>query len=252
MKKLIIVIVLTTFSINVNAQKNKLSFDFGYGINNFSMKNLNQFYIDSFASKLDYLDNHIEKGFNSFVAIKYQPLEIFDIGFYSNYIYGETNGNPKFVETDNFGTPLNTHTGNFKLYAESIGFGITNSWYISHILNFKSKKSKFIQNFRIATEINIGVAFSKSTTDYRFTNYQLASSYNFYTSKDFDLQLALKFEYDIVKQPLVSTIGLKFGYKQLKTKTLNNIYQEEWKTLNKPINLDFSGFFGSIYLSFGK
>lgn len=253
MKKLLVIVVVITISTNINAQKNKLSFDFGYGINSFSMKNLNQFYIDSFAGNLNLLETPIKKGFNGFTSIKYQPTELFDVGFYGNYQFGETKNNLVTNITDFTGQIIETHNGTFQLKTEAIGVGITNSWYISHLLKFQEKESQFLQRFRIATELNLGVGFSRVTSDIQYPTYKQATFYEFFTSTDFQGQIALKFEYDYIKKPLVSTIGFKIGYQFFKTKTVIDRYNAEWIVLDKyPINLGFSGLFGSIYLGFGK
>lgn len=217
------------------------------------MKNINQFYIDSFATRFDLLENHIKKGSNGFVAVKYQPTNLFDLGFYGSYQYGEAVGKPVFNEIGDFGQLIATHQGNFILSAEALGLGITNSWYVSNVLNFQEQESKFLQRFRIATELNLGLGFSKVTSDIQVSTFKQATFYEFFTSRDFQGQIALKFEYDYTLKPVIGTIGFKVGYQYFKTKTVKDRYREEWIVLNQhPINLDFSGVFGAVYLSFGK
>jgi len=241
------------FQFGYSQNKNKLSFELGCGVNNFSMQNLNQFYIDSFATKFDLLQNHIKKGYNGFASVKYQPSNLFDIGFYGNYQYGDTRSNLKFVSIDNFGNPNEIHKGTFLLKTEAVGFGLTNSWYISHLLKFQEKESKFLQRFRMATELNAGVGFSKITSDIQYPTFKEATFYEFFTSTDFQGQIALKFEYDYITKPIIGTIGFKIGYQYFKTKAVKDKYEDEWTVLNQyPINLDFSNLFGAIYLGFGK
>ncbi len=243
--------LLCSFSFSQN--KNKLSFEFGYGINSFSMRDINQYYIDSFALRFDLLENKIKKGYNGFASIKFQPGNIFDIGIYGNYQFAQTIGNPTYIETDNSGQLIATHKGEFVLKTEAIGIGLTNSWYISHLLNFQEKKSVFLQRFRIATEVNAGIGFSKVTSDIQYPTLQQGTFYDFFTSTDFQGQIALKFEYDYLLNPIVGTVGFKMGYQYFKTKTVKDRYNQEWVVLSQyPINLDFSSFFGSIYLSIGK
>tara|TARA_R110002072_G_scaffold298981_1_gene473757 strand:- start:9321 stop:10085 length:765 start_codon:yes stop_codon:yes gene_type:complete len=250
----LILMMVVTLSVNSSfAQKGKLSFEFGVGLNSYSMRNLNQFYIDSFAEKFELLDNPIKKGLNGFTSVKFQPTELFDIGVYGGYQYGETRSNIEFIFIDNFGDQYETHNGTFLLKTEAIIIGLTNSWYISHLLKFQNKESTFLQNFRFATELNAGVGFSKVTSDVQYPTFKQATFYEFFTSTDFQGQVALKFEYDYVTKPIIGTIGVKIGYQYFKTKTVKDRYNEEWIVLDEyPINLDFSGIFGAIYLSFGK
>jgi hypothetical protein len=249
-------ILILSFVIVANgtfAQKNKLSFELGYGINSYSMKNINQYFIDSLATKFDLLENHIKRGFNGFLSLKYQPTNLFDVGLYGNYQFGTTLGHPKFDETDMLGQIIATHEGKYTLKTEAIGFGVTTSWYISHLLKFEEKESKFLQRFRIATELNAGLGFSKITSDIQYPTYKLGDFYEYFTSSDFQGQIALKFEYDYTLKPIVGTIGFKIGYQYFKTKTVKDRYGEKWIVLdNYPINLDFSSLFGAVYLSFGK
>ncbi len=249
-------IIIISFLIAANvtfAQKNKLSFELGYGVYSYSMKNLNQYYIDSFATKFDLLENHIKSKYNGFASIKFQPNNLFDIGIYGNYQFGETIGYPKANEYDNFGQLITTHEGKFVLKTEALGIGLTNSWYISQILKFQEKENKFLQRFRIATELNGGGGFSKVTSDIQYPTNKQATFYEFFTSMDFQGQIALKFEYDYTTKQIISTIGIKIGYQYFKTKTVKDRYNEEWIVLDEyPINLDFSGLFGAVYLSFGK
>jgi hypothetical protein len=248
--------IIISFLIAANitfAQKNKLSFELGYGVNSYSMKNLNQYYIDSFATKFDLLENHIKRGFNGFLSLKFQPTNLFDVGVYGNYQYGTTVGQPKANEYDNLGQIITTHEGNYTLKTEAIGVGITNSWYISHLLKFEEKENTFLKRFRIATELNAGVGFSKITSDIQYPTYKLGTFYEYFTSTDFQGQIALKFEYDYTLKPIIGTIGFKIGYQYFKTKTVKDRHGEKWIVLDTyPINLDFSGMFGAIYLSFGK
>ena len=254
MKKIVAIIyILFCALVGFSQNKDKLSFELGYGLNSFSMQNINQYYIDSFATKFNLLENHIKKGYNGFASVKYQPANLFDLGVYGNYQYGETIGNPIANETDNFGQIVTTHEGKFILKTEAIGIGITNSWYLSHLLKFEEKESKFLNRFRIATELNAGIGFSKVTSDIQYPTYKQATFYEFFTSTDFQGQIALKFEYDYTLKPVIGTIGFKVGYQYFKTKTVKDRYGAEWIVLDQyPINLDFSSLYGAVYISFGK
>ena len=257
MKELIIGIMLC-FTITTFAQnKNKLSFDFGYGINYIQMENINQFYIDSFAFKYKLLDTKIEKSKQFYVNLKYQPTQLFDVGIYGSYYIADAYGEGEFTEVDLITyEPIAIHKSDFVLRTSLISVGFSNSWYISKMLNFEQKNSYFLKRFRIATEFNFGIGYSKTITDFKYPTFKESFPYDIFTSQDFDFQIALKLEYDIIQSPLISTIGFKVGYKQLKTKPLKNKYNDDWVahwlTVDKEINLDFSGYFWSVYLSIGR
>ncbi len=255
MKLQVLVFTLALLSsITIFAQnKNKLSFELGYGVNTFQMQTLNQDYIKSDIIPGNIFENKIEQGSNIFLNLKFQPTNLFDIGVYGNYQFGNTSASPKMYVLDDLGQTIDTAIGDFVLRTEAIGLGVTNSWYISHILKFQDSKSSFLKNFRIATEFSVGVGFSKVTHDYQYPTLQSSSFYEFFTSQDFQGQVALKFEYDYLSSPLFGTIGLKIGYQYFKTKTVKDRHGKEWVVGQvKPINLDFSGLFGSVYVGFGK
>jgi len=77
---------------------------------------------------------------------------------------------------------------------------------------------------------------------------------NRYDATAFHGQAALRVSYDITQSPLITSIGLKFGYQFMKTPVLRDRYDEEWVLASTayPVQLDFSGFFGGVFLSFGR
>lgn len=250
--RLLIALLLCPF-LGLTQIQDKLSFEFGGGKNIFSMASLNQYYVDSFAVKNQILDNGISSGNQFFMGLKYRPNTLFDIGVYGNYQFGKTTGKPKQIVTDDFGNQIGTRELDFILKTEAIGFGISSCWYISHFLKFQEKESPFLNRFHLGIDLSAGIGFSKAIVDLRDPEYTYASSYDYFTSKDFQGQVSLKLEYDYLKSPVISSIGIKGGYQYFRTKTLNDRQGNEWNVLGEyPINLDFSGFFGSIFMTIGK
>lgn len=250
-----ILTLLVFFPLVCFAQKqNKLSFELGIGKNNFSMHDLNQFYVDSFAVKNEMLDKGISIGNQFFLGIKYRPKNsLFDIGFYGNYQNGKTAGRPKQIITDDLGNQIGMKEIDFILKTEAIGLGISNCWYISHLLKFQEKENKILNRFHIGLELNAGIGFSRASLDFRDTELVGGSTYNYFISRDFQSQVGLKFEYDYLKSPIISSIGLKVGYQYFNTQTLKDRNGENWFVQgNTPINLNFSGVFGLLYLVIGK
>lgn len=253
MKKSTIILILFPF-LSFAQSKHKLTFEIESGIHSYSMNKLNSLYIDSFAIPNKSLNSTLKMG-NSFnLAIKYKPINLFDIGLYGKYQYGKTKGNPELNFFDDIEQKIITHKGEYTLLANAISIGITNSWYISHLLKFQEKESKFLNRFHVATELNLGIGFSKVTSDIRYPTYKVVDFYSYHTSTDFQGHLAVKLEYDYVVKPIISSIGLKFGYQYFRTQSVQDKYSDKWLVLTEQetINLDFSGFFSSIYFSFGK
>lgn len=231
----------------------KLSFEFGVGKNHFSMETLNQYYVDSFAVKNQMLDNGIYSGNQFFIGLKYRPNSSYDFGLFGNYQCGKTTGKPKQIITDDFGNQIGTKELDFILKTEAIGLGISSCWYISHFLKFHEKESTVLNRFHLGLEFSVGIGFSKAIVDLRDPEYYLTSSYDYFTSQDFQGQVVLKLEYDYLKSTVISSFGIKSGFQYFKTKTLKDRQDNEWIVKSEyPISLDFSGLFGSVFLTIGK
>lgn len=245
---LIVLISCTTFA----QDKSKFSFEFGYGIGQVGMCKLNQFYIDSLAKTQKIFKDNIKTANHGFVCVRYQPSNLFDIGLYGNIQQAELKGNPIFYSSDEIGNTT-ANNGTSSLIIQSIGYGITTNVHINHILKWHEKESKFLNRSRLLAELRAGNAMSNATINIHYPTLAIASSYYRFHTTDIAGQAALKFEYDYLDKVVISGIGLKIGYNYLNTKTLQNPYNEDWKVLNdKTINLNFSGWFASIYLVFGK
>lgn len=254
--KNIIIITLSLLCGTIKAQDNQscLSFEFGYGINGYSMGKLNEFYIDSFALKphINVLQEHIKSGQQFRLGINYKPIGLFDFGLFGNYQYGNSKSRPLWTETDEFGAPIQEHRGSFELRTEAILVGINTTWYVSHLLKFQDKENT-LNRFHFGIEINGGVGFSKAIADIRYETFPIASTYDFFNSRDFQGQVGLKAEYDFTKSPLFTTLGIRFGYQYFRTKTVKDRLGRNWEVLGQyPINLDFSGFYFGTYLKLGR
>ncbi|MBW7868847.1 MAG: hypothetical protein H3C31_11025 [Brumimicrobium sp.] len=255
MKKVLYITMLIIFSsLNIYAQKDKFSFSFGYGVNTYSMGNINEFYIDSFAAKpnVNMLNDNIKKGSQYQFSLSYQPNRHFDVGLYGSYQYGNSKSKPLMVETDNWGFPVKEHKGTYELRTEAISAGISATWYIDGLLNWHEKETT-LNRFHFGVEVNGGVGFSRVVLDMRYPTFPAVSSYDYFTSRDFQGQFGVKVEYDFTKSPIYTTLGIRLGYQYFKTQTVKGRLGEEWVALGKyPINLDFSGFYFGVYLKIGK
>lgn len=248
------ILLIYFFSYSQNTKHN-ISFELGYGINRYSMGDLNEFYIDSFASQVNpkIVERNIKSGQSFNLSLRYKPVGLFDIGLYGNYQYGNVKSSPVYVETDEFGAMIAEHQGSYELRTEAIGVGISSTWYLSHLLNLQNKEKKYLQCLHFGVELSGGVGFSKAKTEMRFKTFPIGSFYEYFDSRDFQGQIGLKVEYDFTKTQIFSTFGIRFGYQYFKTKTLRDRLDNDWVVLSKyPVNLDFSGFYFGIYLKIGK
>lgn len=244
--------LLTTVAACAQNQ-NKLSIEFSAGLNDFKMKDFNQYYIDSLALKNDLLERGISSGQQYCLSLKYQPVGLFDIGVYGNYQFGQTDGEPEIILTDDFGVPTDSYKTDLSVRLQSINVGISTSWYISHMLKLHEKESGILQRFHFGLILNGGVGFSRSIMDLQDPMYPQYSTYNYYSSTDFQGQIGLMAKYDITKNPIITSIGIKGGYQIQMTNTLKDRQGNDWVVLgHHPTNLDFSGFFGAVYIGFGK
>ena len=252
--KYFLVLFLTVNTVFVYSQNNdKLSFEIGINKHNYLMENVNQFYIDSFASPKTGLNSKLGKGNGAYLLIKYQPHASFDFGGYINYQYTKAETKTELVFTDGFGDFLETHQGDYFLKANNISLGIASSIYVSHFLKFKESKINMIQRLGISIEFDLGFGFSKASTGVFYHTYRPASYFETFYSTDVNGQVLLKSEFEFLKKPIFSSIGIKLGYQFSKTSPLHNLYDESWASLKKyPINLDFSGLFFGAYMTFGN
>jgi len=251
---LIIPLVISFLKLGAQENKNRLSFEFGYGINGYSMGKLNEFYIDSFAAKpnVAVLKDKITTGQQFRLGLYYKPIGLFDFGLYGSYQYGNSKNGLSLTETNEFGLTVQEHIGTFKSRTEAISAGISTTWYISHLLKFQ-KKQNFLSRLHIGVELNGGIGFSKIIFDTRFPTLEQTFYDANFSSQDFQGQGGIKVEYDFTKSPIFTTLGIRFGYQYFRTQTLKDRLNRDWVVNGQhPINLDFSGLYFGTYLKIGK
>ena len=241
----------------LNAQNSRqaLSFDFGYGINSYSMANLNEFYIDSFASKpnVDILDDYIESGQLFRLGVNYKPMGLFDLGIYGSYQFGNSCSRPVLTETDEFGFPINQHIGTFELRTEAFSIGINSTLYLSHLFKFQDKENVILNRLHIGLELGGGIGFSKAVFDLHYPSLPPGSVYEFVTGRSFQGQLGFKTEFDFTKAPLITSLGIRFGFQYFRTNTMKDRIGNDWVVQEiYPMHLDFSGIYFGTYLKLGR
>jgi hypothetical protein len=253
MKHTLILILTLSITITTSAQdKGKFSCEFGYGTGQVAMCKLNQYYIDSLAKPQKQFKDDIKMANHGFACVRYQPGNLFDIGFFGSMMQSEIKSNPAFYSSDEVGN-TNSNQGSSSLLVQSLGYGITTNIHINQMLKWQEKQSTFLKRCRLLTEVRVGSSISSAIININFPTLPIANTYSRYHTNDFDGQIALKLEYDFFKCSMLSGLGLRVGYNYSNTKTMKDQYSEEWKVLNgKAINLNFSGWFASIYLVFAK
>jgi len=253
MMKLISIALILSLSSFLFGQESKIfSFDFGYGVNEYNMSKLNDFYIDSFAGtpENDLLREYVEKGNNFKLGVNYRLIDCLDVGLYGNYQFSSLKSRPWKKYTENNGK-VSYSKGEYELRTEAISVGISSTFYFSELLNFTETSYNRVH---LGLELNGGVSFAKVSaihTVYTFKTYDLSEEY--FSKEIFQGQLGLKIEYDFTQTPIFTTLGLRAGYQFLKSGTARDAADQEWLINDKyPINLDFSGFYFGVYLKLGK
>lgn len=232
----------------------RLSVEFSYGMNSYSMDQLNEHYIDGFAAQddLKLLDDRIESGQHFRLGINYQPSALFDLGCYGSYQYGNAKSRPVISETDEMGGIMNEHEGNAELRTEALGVGVNATFYLSSLLKLQEKENG-LNRLHFGLELNGGIGFSRASIDIYYQTFPYGLDYLFSTSQDFQGMLALKAEYDLTRSPIFTSLGLRIGYQYFETNTLKNRLGNEWIVDGEhPIDLNFSGLHVGGYIKFAR
>lgn len=258
MKKMLFITTLLLLSLAAVSQvplNNRLSFEFGYAQNSFEMTDLNRFYIDSIASKTNpkIFENHIKSGESFRFALQFRPAGLIDFGLYGMYQYGKSTWNPEFAETDLSGMVTDRYVVNHTLRTEALSVGLSTNVFISHLLKFEENSSAFISGSQVSIELQAGTCFSKVIADFQNSHRPMFSSYNFFTSQDFQGAAGFKYSYALTRNNFITSIGFRIGYQYLKTETVKDRLGDDWIVQGDyPINLDFSGLYYGLFVSVGK
>lgn len=256
MKKIFILYaVFFGYSVAFSQDKQpRLSVDFGYGYQDFSMNKLNEFYIDSFASRLQFgpiMENHINSGQQFRLGLTFTPSGMYDFGVYGSYQYGFSKSDQNIEFVNDGGDVVYSSQSTVQLNTNALGVGASATFYISHLLQFHKKENAW-NRLHFGVEGSGGVGFSQVRFSWYDANF--SSPPDIRSSTDFQGQIGVKTEYDFTKSPLITTLGIRLGYQYFRTKTLQDKSGMEWKVFptNQAINLDFSGFYIGTYVKFGK
>lgn len=243
------------YAIVFEAYSQKIIGEIGYGHNQFSMESINRYYMDSFAFQPQYnlLHEHIRTGKQVHINLAYRPSGSFDVGFYGNFQRGGTKGYPVETEYNFWGFPVSYHRGCLELNTSAFSFGLSNTWYISHLLKFQEKETT-LNRVHLGIELMGGYGFTSIETDLYFPSLEdYERVFTKHTAQAFQGQFGLKIEYDFIKNPLITSLGIRGGYQYFRTGNVKDKVNEEWVVLEKyPMNLDFSGLYFGVYLKLGR
>lgn len=255
-RKLLIAAVFLCACTKVTAQErpHKISFELGYGINTYEMDDLNAYYINLFAASpaVNILNDEIKRGQHFRLGLNYKPLESLEVGLYGGYQYGRSKYGTVFQEFDAQNGHIAYHKGTYAFTTEALTAGASATWYFSGLMGLQ-RKTNALNKLHLGLELSAGAGFSRAVADMRYPTYPIISVYDFRKSTDFQGQAGVKIEFDFVKSPFVTTLGVRVGYQYFRTGTLKDNTGQDWTVLGQhPINLDFSGAYFGAYVKLGK
>lgn len=252
--RIIVTLAILTAVSNFSLSQ-KFTAEFGFGHNQYAMESVNRYYMDSFAFQPQYnlLHEHIRTGKQVHVNMAYRPSGLFDVGLYASFQQGGTKGFPVHREIDLWDNSITYHRGCLELKTQALSFGLLNTWYISHLLKFQEKETT-LNRVHLGVELMGGLGLANASIDASYPTIETHEPERFmFTAKSFQCQFGLKIEYDFIKNPIITSLGIRGGYQYFRTANVKNRSDEEWIVLgNYPINLDFSGLYFGVYLKLGR
>ncbi len=233
----------------------KFNVELGFNRNQYKMEAINSYYIDAFASQahINILQEHINSGNQALINISYRPSGLLDFGLYASYQSGGAKGYPVTIIYDNIGSQISCHKGCLELDTRAFSFGLSNTWYISHLLKFQEKQTT-LNRVHLGIELMGGYGFSDVQFEMYYPTYTEIPIMSLkHSANAFQGQLGFKLEYDFVLNPIITSLGIRGGYQYFRTGNVKNKLDQEWVVLGEyPINLDFSGFYFGVFLKLGR
>ncbi|MBI2257563.1 MAG: hypothetical protein HYU67_01540 [Flavobacteriia bacterium] len=245
MKIKIVLVFLLLFVGELQAQKGvRFFFEVSGGVNSFAMERFNQYYVDSFAKINNIHDVKTTKGFNRSVVFHYFISSTFSIGTTFTYLYSKEKFENATIDFP-YNESSNIINSDIIIQNDAKIFGLSVAYYLPF---FRKKTNFYTKHFSSSINATFGYAYTKSLLNYSTVNRQLD-----FKARNIFASFALGIDYKITKKLFFSSIGIKIGYNQLESKVLKDKDNTDWIVLGYyPINLDFSGFYGSLVFKLGK
>ena len=260
--RLSIVILLFLPQLLIAQTKGNISFGFEYS-NVFSKMDMVDSYLadtslfsSSFYDKpqTNTLSNTNGIGFE----IGFQPTTFQDIAIGLNYQFSYINRTPRIQYADPVFPDQNIdYRGKYTLFNEAISLNLMSRTYFSNLLDFKNAKSDFLKKLIIASELSLGLGYSKLKSEIGFEyptpTYLKQHNRSALASR---MEFALILGYKLKEHLIISSLNFKIAYQYYKSQTLKNkgdeVYKIDFNGESKPMSLDFSGFSLGIVLMLRK
>lgn len=237
------------------AQQGKLNFNFSYSEQRGKMTELNAYLNDSNYDKA-FLFNEESylQDINKFNGhISYQFWKNVNLGLFGCYQTSGSTVNHKFPVYDPVENTTVEYSYNYELKAINLAFGISTEVLYSDMFNFRDKGS-FLKRLIVSNIFNWGVAQSNLRSSQVGITPQ-KYEFNEYNYKAMHLigDVSVNVNYEFLRKPILSSLGLRFGYQFNKSGILRNIVGQTLRTSDDTsVNLDFSGIYFGVNFSIGK
>lgn len=237
------------------SQQGKLDFNFTYAIQQGKMTSLNAYLHDSNYDKaMLFKENSYLQNINKYYGqINYQFWKNVNFGLYGCYQQSGVLVNHKFPVFDPIENTTTEFSYNYELIASNTSFGLSSSILYNEIFNFRGK-SNFLKRLIVKNVFNLGMSYSalrSSQVGITPEKYE----YNEYDFTDIHLNgdLSLNVNYEFLRKPILSSLGVCFGYQFNKSGIVRNIVGQSLRMSDDTsVNLDFSGLYFGLNLSIGK
>lgn len=240
---------LSTYS----QEKESIGFEINLNYDKINMMELNERMdqvISNWSNKYIFLDRQkMTEGLDLGLSLNYQISNLFNIGLYGKYISSKSINDYRFIDDSHvfIGEPIDTIYDSYSQRVVNRIIGVFTDFTINN-LEFWPKENLLS---RIESKIMFGLGYS-------FSQFNSTSGSDFNNGfvgevnpvSGMHLMSSLNIGFKLIKRPVFSSIGFRFGYQLLLTESLKKETLITFK--EKPPRLNFSGLTAGIYLTFGK
>jgi len=246
MKKLISILTIAS-CVSITAQDSipKLGIEIGYGLNVFSMSQLNNDYIDiEINSPLKFLENRIENGKHFRIGASYRLKNHLYIGLNLNHQTGFSHNKPEIpavIDGQSVDRP-----GYYNVDVQSTSIGL-NSWFDLSLIYLNYTR------FSHGPEIELGYGRSSFSQFIHFPESGMINSVNRrYENRSLYYYTGLRMEYHVLNRLSRISVGVRVGYQFFQTGVLESYSGEMFPTQTGELKLDFSGLQGGVFLKISR
>lgn len=233
--------------------------EFNVGLNTswhqYSMEELNSFLTDpKYYDAIIYPttpQNKVQGGMSYSISLNYHPGELFSFGLFGTYHNGGFTRDHSFTYYDYSLDQYQTVEFQYIIKTQAISTGIKANLYFNKLLGFDKKTSVLLNRLRLCLDLEAGVGFAK-LNDLSIAGFEM--QYYNHSASSFQGKIGLGVGYGLTKSPIITTIAVKGGYQYFKTGHVRNSQGDVLPNTNGEVSvgLDFSGFYGGVFLTLGK